>query len=196
MRLQYNAPVVLTFTLFCTGFMVLKDLFFDLTPFFSVGGSMSITNPIDYFRLVSHIIGHGGWEHLIGNMSYILLLGPMLEEKYGSQKLLVMMLITAFITGILNIFMFSSGLLGASGIVFMFILLSSVVNVEKGKIPLTFILVLMLFLGQEILSIFRDDNISQFAHILGGICGAVFGFASNKQKHISNKKDAKAKLNI
>ncbi|MEH0154226.1 rhomboid family intramembrane serine protease [Limibacter armeniacum] len=193
MRLQYNAPVVLTFTLLCTAVMAMKSfLFIDLTPYFFIGGTMDPTNIIDYFRLVSHTIGHGNWEHLVANMSYILLLGPILEEKYGSKPLLMMMLLTALITGLLNVIVFDDGLLGASGIVFMFILLSSVVNVQKGRIPMTFVLVLMLFLGQEIISIFRDDNISQFAHILGGICGAIFGFNSSLGK--PGKKRSKVKI--
>jgi len=157
-------------------------LFQQVMPYFTVYPTMSVTNPVDYFRLFSHVMGHGGWEHLVGNFTFILLLGPILEEKYGSQNLLFMMFITAIITGILNILLFPSGLLGASGIVFMFILLSSVVNAQKGKIPLTFILVALLFLGKEVISILEADNISQFAHIVGGICGAVFGFIAGGTK--------------
>ena len=177
MRIHYNAPVTLTFTIICVGVLTGDSLLFQqVMPYFTVYPSMSVTNPVDYFRLFSHVMGHGGWDHLVGNFTFILLLGPILEEKYGSQNLLFMMFITAIITGILNIIFFSSGLLGASGIVFMFILLSSVVNAQKGKIPLTFILVALLFLGKEVLQILENDNVSQFAHIVGGICGSVFGF--------------------
>jgi membrane associated rhomboid family serine protease len=66
--------------------------------------------------------------------------------------------------------------MGASGIVFMFIILSSLTNFRSGDIPLTFILVILLFLTREILEAFGNDNISQFAHVLGGITGSVFGF--------------------
>jgi membrane associated rhomboid family serine protease len=106
----------------------------------------------------------------------------MLEEKYGSNNLLTMMFLTALITGILNVVFFSSGLLGASGIVFMMILLSSMTNLRQGKIPLTFVLVVFLFLGKEVLSIFQNNNISEFAHIVGGICGAIFGFMGGAKK--------------
>ncbi|NLR90808.1 MULTISPECIES: rhomboid family intramembrane serine protease [Flammeovirga] len=190
MRIQYNAPVTLTFTFICAAFMILKNIGFDLTPIFSVGtfSSMSFSNPLTYFRLFSHVIGHGGWDHYFGNFTYILLLGPILEEKYGSKQLLTMMSITALVTGLINAIFLSSGLLGASGIVFMFILLSSVVNVQKGAIPLTFILIVILFLGQEVVNAFSADNISQMAHLMGGICGAIFGFSVDKYK-------PKAKLN-
>ncbi|MGF1533333.1 MAG: rhomboid family intramembrane serine protease [Bernardetiaceae bacterium] len=174
MRITYNAPVILTFTLVCVGVRLLGDL--PTQHFFALDGQTNLGDPLDYLRLFSHIIGHGNWPHLIGNFSFILLIGPMVEEKYSSATLLLMMAMTALVTGLLNNFMFDTGLLGASGIVFMLILLGSFTNIRAGEIPLTFVLVVALYLGQEVLSIFKNDNVSQFAHILGGICGAVFGF--------------------
>jgi len=112
----------------------------------------------------------------MGNFAFVLLLGPILEEKYGSGSLLFMMLITAFVTGLLNVLVMNTGLLGASGIVFMMILLVSFTNIRSGEIPLTFILIVALYLTREIVNAVRQDTISQFAHIVGGICGSLFGF--------------------
>jgi membrane associated rhomboid family serine protease len=177
MNLQYNAPVTLTYTFICAIILVVSTItagtFMTL---FTVYPTMSLTNPIDYFRLFSHAMGHGDWNHLLSNFTFILLLGPMLEEKYGSSNLLTMMFLTALVTGVLNVMLFSNGLLGASGVVFMMILLSSMTNLRQGKVPLTFILVVVLFLGKEVLNIFTTNNVSEAAHIVGGICGAVFGF--------------------
>lgn len=135
-----------------------------------------LTSPIFYFQLFSHVLGHRDWGHLAGNFSLILLLGPILEEKYGSGNLIKMMLITALVTGLLNAALFNTGLIGASGLVFMMILLASFTNHKEGEIPLTFILVLVLFLAKEVVQAFSKDDISQFAHILGGIIGSLFGF--------------------
>jgi rhomboid protease GluP len=87
-------------------------------------------------------------------------------------------LITAFVTGMLNVLLFNTGLIGASGIVFMLILLVSFTNVSRGEIPVSFIFIAFLFIGKEILQSFSDDQISQFAHIIGGVCGSFFGFKS------------------
>jgi membrane associated rhomboid family serine protease len=100
----------------------------------------------------------------------------MLETSYGSLSLFLMILLTALITGILHIFLFSTTLLGASGVVFMMILLASFTNFNKGEIPLTFILILVLYLGREFQNSFAADDISQFAHVVGGFCGSLFGF--------------------
>ena len=68
--------------------------------------------------------------------------------------------------------------MGASGIVFMMILLSSFTNIRSGEIPLTFVLVVLMYLTREVVTAFSDeDSISQLAHIAGGLCGSLFGFA-------------------
>ena len=103
--------------------------------------------------------------------------------------MLIMIAVTALITALLNNFFFPSGLMGASGIVFMMILLSSFANLKQGHIPLTFVIIVVLFLGKEVYNSLKMDNISQFAHILGGICGSIFGFA---QKDLSAIRGASA----
>lgn len=180
--IKYNSPVVLTFALICTAvFFANKSLGDSLLPYFVVGTDIQWNNPFSILTLVTHVIGHASIEHLLGNMTFILLVGPIIEEKYGSPKTMVMMLLTALVTGLLNVGFFSTGLLGASGIVFMFILLVSFTNTSEGQIPLTFILVALLFLGKEVIASINTDQVSQFAHIIGGVCGSVFGFSGGKR---------------
>lgn len=188
MEITYNSPAVLTFALLCTGITLADYTLAGFSEaFFSVSPYMEWTNPLSYFRLFSHALGHAGWAHLFSNLTLILLLGPMLEEKYGTRNLVTMMAMTALVTSMLNIMLFSTGLMGASGIVFMFILLSSLTNFKSGHIPLTFLLVVGIFLGNEVLNILdRQDGISQFAHIIGGICGSIFGFKQQTPQAISN----------
>lgn len=180
MKIKYNAPVILTFAFLSTAVVILSQIFGKeaILPIFSVPGKdMNFRFlSLDALHLVTHVAAHDGWVHLLGNFTFILLIGPILEEKYGALPLLLMMLVTAVVTGLLNVLFFPSWLLGASGIVFMLILLISFTNIRSGEIPLTFILVVLLFLAKEIISIFETNNISEFAHIVGGICGGLFGF--------------------
>ena len=185
MSIKYNSPVILTFALICTAVFFLDiGLSGAVMQYFRVGTSVDATNPLSIFSLFSHVIGHSSIDHLLGNMTFILLLGPIVEEKYGSKFTLFMIIITALITGILNVTFFSTGLLGASGIVFMLILLVSFTNVKGNQIPLTFILVALLFVGKEVLQIMGSDQVSQFAHIIGGVCGSVFGFLFPKKSKV------------
>lgn len=181
-KIQYNSPVILTFTFISLLSLILGYVTNSksTTLLFSVYRS-SPKDILTYVRLFTHVIGHANFNHFISNFMFILILGPMIEEKYGSKNLVAMITITAFITGILNIILFNNALLGASGVVFMLILISSFANMEKNKIPLTFILVLIFFLGKEIYSgIILKDNISQITHIIGGLCGSVFGYKIKK----------------
>lgn len=185
MRITFNSPVVLAFTLISVAVQVLSDTVFTgfNHNYFASSGHFDFGSVADYFRLFSHAAGHDGWTHLVGNFSVILLIGPILEEKYGSKKLGIMMLVTAIVTGILNVLLWDSGLLGASGVAFMMILLGSLVNLRSGTIPLTFILILILYMGNEIVQALQaTDNVSQFAHIVGGVCGMAFGFLLGPKK--------------
>ena len=180
MRIKYNAPTVLTFSLLCALILFLSGTFFPnlIKNWFLVPGreDFNAGDFKNWVTILTHVMGHAHWEHLISNLTLILLIGPMLEERYGSSSLLFMILITALVTGILNVLFFPKGLLGASGVVFMMILLSSFTNFSHGEIPLTFILVLILYLGVQIFNRSNDGNISHFAHIIGGLCGSFFGF--------------------
>ena len=117
-------------------------------------------------------------------MAYILLLGPMLEEKYGSVRLALVMALTAVVTGVINNLLFgNTALCGASGIVFAFILLTSFTSFKDGEIPLTFILVAVIYLGQQIVDgITVRDNISNLSHILGGVVGGAAGYIMNRKR--------------
>lgn len=180
MRIKYNAPTTLTYSFFCTLVVALDQhyLYGLVRAFFTVPNALlfDLFDPLNYLRLFTHIAGHADWNHLVSNLAYILLLGPMLEEAYGSLTMLLMIVVTGFITGVLNVCFFPHPLLGASGVVFMMILLASFTNHGKNDIPLTFILIVILYLGREILNAFKGDDISQFAHLAGGFCGSLFGF--------------------
>jgi membrane associated rhomboid family serine protease len=182
-RIQYNAPVTLTFALVSLAVLGLAQITGGASTrlLFSVYQA-PLTDPLMYVRLVGHVLGHADITHYFNNFVLVLLVGPMLEEKYGAKWMAIMMLVTAFVTGLLFMLVSKNALLGASGIVFMMILLSSFTNLQKGRIPLTLILALIIFIGREALTgATTESNISHLAHIAGGLCGALFGFFLNKE---------------
>ncbi|WP_434310776.1 rhomboid family intramembrane serine protease [Hominifimenecus sp. rT4P-3] len=178
-RIQYNSPVVLTFALISFAALFLGQLTQGWTDqyLFCVYRS-SLLDPLTYIRLFGHVLGHANLAHLTGNMMLFLLLGPILEEKYGSRALLQMFVLVAVVTGVVNMIFFpGTALMGASGIVFMMIILASMTSVGRRQIPLTLIIVAVLYLGQEVYDgLFVMDNISHLSHIVGGVCGCAFGF--------------------
>ena len=184
LKITFNAPVTLGFVILCFAATLLGVISGGrLTQAVFMTYHSPLTNLMTYIRFFTHVFGHANWSHFIGNASYLLLLGPMLEEKHGSAELLEAIAITAFVTGVVNyIFFWHVGLCGSSGVVFAFIILSSFTGFKEGEIPLTFILVAVIFIGQQIYEgIALRDNISNMAHIVGGIVGAFTGYSLNKK---------------
>ena len=175
---SYNSVVILSFFFISFAVLILNFLTKGKTNkiLFSSYRS-SIFNPLTYVRLVTHIFGHASWSHFMNNFLYILLIGPMIEEKYGSKNLIIMIALEGLVTGIINNIFTNKRILGASGIVFMLIVLSSFVNVTSGKMPITFILVCIFYVANEIITgLFKKDDISHMGHLIGAICGFIFGF--------------------
>ena len=183
-RVTYNAPVTLSFAILAGLILILNTVLKGtlIPALFTAPGNIKCSIPfnpgnfLDYFRLIFHVFGHSDWNHFLSNMAFILLLGPVIEERYGSPILTVMMSITALVTGVLNVCFSPVQMLGSSDIAFMMILLASFTSISKSQIPLSFILVLALYIGREILGSGENQNISTLAHIAGGICGSLFAF--------------------
>lgn len=202
LRVSYNAPVSLTFSIFCS-FIFLADYFIfkhKLIPLlFTVPGNKNFDwlYPFSYIRLFTHVFGHIDAAHLLGNLTFILLIGPLMEEKYGSAMIALMLTVTAFVTGMINACFIPSSLLGASGIAFMLILLASISTIEKNQLPLSFILLIAVFVLKEFISP-SASNVSTIAHIAGGLCGSLFGFlvapkTARSQKTAASKTKAQQK---
>ena len=185
LRITFNAPAILTFALACVAVQVVNVLTHGASNrlLFSTYRS-SLLNPLTWLRCVTHVLGHADWGHLLNNMMLLLVVGPTQEEKYGSANVVFVMLATAIATAVVNMVFFPNvALLGASGIVFAMILLSSITSTDGHTIPLTFILVAVLYIGQQIYEgIFVADNISQLGHIVGGLVGTALGFVMSRQR--------------
>lgn len=184
-KIQYDAPCALTFALICAIALLWNWLSggWANEHLFSVYRS-SLADPFTYVRMFFHVFGHQDFSHFFNNISLFLVLAPIVENRYGSIRLLVCFIITAFVSGLIHFVLFpSTVLLGASGIVFMMIFLASMASAKGGVIPVSLILVGTIYLGKEVWQlIFVRDNISQLTHIVGGICGIIFGKASSKNR--------------
>ena len=176
MRITFNAPFILTFTLIASIILGLSIALGFSFHFLILNGDFTSSTWQNYFGALLYPINHASIQHLVGNFGIILLLGPILERKFGSKRLLLMCITTTIIIAVVHILISDSKLIGASGLVFMFIVLASLIDSTGKDIPLTFLLVAILFLGQEIIGSFRDDSISQMAHVCGGIMGIVFRY--------------------
>jgi membrane associated rhomboid family serine protease len=181
-KIKYNSPVIITFSLISLVSLVLGYITSGNSTYllFSVY-RFNLADPLGYIRMFTYVLGHANLQHYTGNMLLFLLIGPMLEEKYGSKNILIIILITAFTTALIQITLSSGAALGASGLVFAFIMLSSITSVTDKEIPLTMIIIFILYIGNEVINISTTDNISQLAHIIGGLVGMQMGLILRKK---------------
>lgn len=181
MKIRYNSPVVLTYAL-----VALVCLALPVSSFLGMSlaspSRPAFSDPGFYAGLFTYVFAHAGWAHFKGNLIMILLLGPLLEEKYGSWLLFEMMVMTAGATALISAAVFHTSLVGGSGLVFMMILLSSFSNFRDREIPLAFILVAVIYIGSELPQVLNDDHISHFGHLAGGLFGAGFGFLRGRNR--------------
>lgn len=180
-RLSVEAPVVVTFVFFCTlmhlisltGILPHGSIFLGVDDFFEP------TNPMHYIRQFTHIFMHDGWQHLRNNMTHMLLVGPSSEAVFGSKNLIIIMVAVAISSAWAHIMIGApwTRQLGASGVCFAVILLNSLVSAKRGKIPVSFILTALWWLGDELIDLFfSKDGVSHHAHLVGGIVGAAAGY--------------------
>ena len=178
LQFDYNSTVILSYLFICLGAWLLNiitrgksnKLLFE-------SYRSSLLNPLTYIRMFTHSIGHKDWEHLVSNFLYILLIGPMIEEKYGSINLLIMLLITSVVIALFNMIFSNYSILGASGNVYMLIVLSSFSNIQEGKIPLTVILICIFYVIGEFKRTVTERKSKTYhdGHLIGALCGLLFG---------------------
>ncbi|MDR2703317.1 MAG: rhomboid family intramembrane serine protease [Cellulomonadaceae bacterium] len=179
LRVSFNSPVILTFALISLLALGLGYLPGDITRrLFSVYRS-PFTDWLTYPRFFLHVLGHANLSHYVSNLMLLLVLGPPLEAHYGSRTLVEIIAIVALVSGLVNFIFFpGAALLGASGVVFAFIVLASMIGMRHGTIPLTMIFAVLLWIGTEVWNmIFVTNNVSELTHIIGGAVGAALGFA-------------------
>ena len=185
LRIVFNAPVTLVFVTLCLIVRVIdsRTNLFASRAFCSLYFT-SFRDPLLYLRCFTYVLGHGNWTHLFGNMLLILLLGPMVEEHYGRWNTVLVILVTAAVTAVLGqVFAPSAVILGASGIVSAFLLIASLTLQEDRTIPVTFILLALLYFGTEIYdAVTVKDNVFQLGHVGGGVIGAALGFLLSRKK--------------
>ena len=192
-KLTFDFPVTVTFVIVSLVLFLLDVYAFKGKMFSSIlichGSKQALVpfnfkSPADFAGLFFYVFGNVGWEMLFANLTIILLLGQILEERYGSVMLGPMMFISTMISGVLTACISTVPLTGAGCIIFMMAVLVSLTELTKKRIPLSCLLVFVLFLSFEIFRAAKgssgQDAMQKVCGVLiemiGGICGSIFGF--------------------
>lgn len=183
-RIEFNAPVTVCYALAALAATILP-----------VQGKLAIHGPVrlldsDFLlSLFTWTLAHGGMTHLLSNFVVILLAGPLLEDRFGSLRMLGVLVTASVLVGLTHCILDPRGaLIGASGTVFCLIMLTAMLAERSGTIPITMLLVAAFYLGREMAGLFANDGVSQMAHILGGVLGVMLGLVM--RSHSSSRNPA------
>ncbi len=135
----------------------------------------------EWWRLVSPVLVHASLLHLAFNMYFLYLVGPLVEQVYGSARFLLLYVLTAATASLASFVLGSGPSVGASGALFGLcgvLLVGRVLHrpVLRGQqraimSQIGFLVVINLVLGFGMNTF--GGNIDNFAH-LGGLAGGLW----------------------
>ncbi|MCR5284476.1 MAG: rhomboid family intramembrane serine protease [Treponema sp.] len=194
LKFSYDAPVTLTFVL-------ISAILFILSTYVIKSGAVSILlasptsqtgnlpfivkQPLSYLRLLLYIFGSSDINVLLSNLIMIVMLGPAMEERYGSVIIGLMIFVSALFSGVLNACFSADSLLGALPVICMMVFLNAFMAFSKKTVPLTFIFVIVLIAFMQIFS--GTGAVKFFICIAGGLCGSLFAFLTSPKVKAAKK---------
>jgi len=198
--ISYDAPVTLTFVLASIVFFLLNSYvpflkdniskWILMSPAKSGDFLFNVKSPLSYFRMIFYVFGAPeNPMSFFSSLIFILLLGPAMEERYGSIIIGIMMAISTLFSGVLNTCFCDNSLTGATCIVFMMIFLNAFLSMQKKKIPASFLVVFVLFVFREILEVNPNGPVGIIINICGGLCGSLFAFLASPKVRAAKKQN-------
>lgn len=203
-KFTFDAPVTLAFSaislvLFLINTFVCKGKLTEVflaSPTVSGGELPFVTsNFLSYLRLIFYVFSANTASALMTNLIFILLLGPSMEERYGSVVIGIMIIFSALFSGVLNACFCKTSLQGAIAVVFMMIFLNSFMSFSKKKIPVSFLAVFILFIVRECFGKSADEMVGILIGIAGGLCGSLFAFLTSPKAKAEKKASKGGLLN-
>ena len=149
-----------------------KDVLSEVIVWEGDDGSLFVTQPDGWYRLVTSGFIHFGILHIAFNMYFLYVLGPMIEPAIGRMRFLLFYM-ASLLGGSLGVILLDSGGItgGASGAIFGLLAGASVGLWRRGVNPFTSAIGTTLLLNLFIT--FAVPGISIGGHLGGAVAGAL-----------------------
>lgn len=199
LKFVYDAPVTITFALLALVIFILDTFVFKgsfsgqwlLTPTVAEGFlPFSFSDFPSIVRLFLHVFGYTDPAVLICNLIFILLLGPAMEERYGSVIIGIMIFVAALFSGVLSACFCKVPACGAEPVVFMLVLLCTMMHLSRSKVSASSLAVIALFIGMLVLRKNLNGVVGVVIVVAGGLCGSLFAFLTSPKARKAKKNEA------
>ena len=169
MKLKY---VALWIAALCSAVFVVQ-LFFGTEPFVLVN-ELKFVEP---WRILTALFAHANLEHLVANLSALVLFGLVLEGRIGPRRVFWLFIISGIA---INLFSPYDRSLGASGAIFAIlgtlVVLRPLMMVWVYGMPVPMIVAGLIWLGIDLFGVFYPSSVANLAHIAGLGSGILVGF--------------------
>lgn len=145
------------------------------------------------WRFVTSIFLHGDIMHIAYNLFALILFGSILEKLIGSNKFLLVFLVTGILANIISVNFYDSSL-GASGAIFgvigALIIVRPMLVVWAFGLPMPIFIAGILWVGVDLLGVLSPSNVANIAHLSGMFFGLILGLLFRdwrNEKHKDNE---------
>lgn len=139
----------------------------------------------EVWRYFTHAIVHLSVPHILFNLSWFWLFGGAIERRFGSLHFLLLVLVSAAVSGAIQNYFTGPDFFGLSGVVYAvlgYVLVVDKLHPHSFDLPEGFFTMLLVGLVFGFISPLFGINIGSAAHISGFILGLVWGFLQSKIK--------------
>ena len=164
-----------------------------------------------YMTLISSMFLHGGWMHLIGNMTYLYIFGDNIEDELGKFKFIIFYISCGIFGGFCQALIdvnseipmigasgAISGILGAYLILFpkkdIKVFFWFFIFIKVFRIPAMYVIGCWIFIQFFSLNSSEDSNVAYLAHIGGFIAGIILIIIFRKKISKQSKRLTKGSL--
>ncbi|MBP5568442.1 MAG: rhomboid family intramembrane serine protease [Treponema sp.] len=195
LKFEYDAPVTLSFIVITVLIFVISLIAKDakiqsllVAPTNAAGKApFSFSNIKSILGLFLYIFGGADPALLFTNLLFIALIGPSMEERYGSFIIGIMMFVSALFAGVLNACFCKYPMSGCSAVVFMLVLLNAMMYFSKNKITGTSVSMIILFILREVYIKNPNKAVGVIIILAGGLCGSLFAFLASPKARSERK---------
>ncbi len=180
---RYISPCNTALILLCAAVFLVMDLFCSaeqISRVFEYGSLYwpAIFQGHEYYRLLTYMFLHSGFEHLANNMLVLLFIGDNVERAFGKWRYLVIYFSSGVIAGIVSIvYNMSNGnytfSIGASGAVFGIIgAMACLLLLNRGRLENITLPRIIFFIFLSLYGGFTSQGIDNAAHV-GGLAAGI-----------------------
>lgn len=169
----FNCPLTLIFvmSIFIVHLAYQTSFSSYVNEIFTLPSSFNWSDPRQYLRFLFYVFGDSGrWTRISEAIMLIVLLGPIVEERIGFLQLSIAVVGTAVINGVLHAFLFRSEAAGPTCIAYLLVFLASFVNFPRGRVPVSFLLVLI-----AVIVVSAEQWMQNFQQAFPMITGSILG---------------------